>query len=390
MWQLFVSETEVLIHRGFFYLPLLLDPQIKAELDNLTGSGAPPLPGTIQTLSENLTAAAGAYFVKSLSLNSLVENYPAVFPEEYERERLSLRSQVFPGALSFQPLLDHRLRTILFDILPHFLSSRRHGRVGPVPVLKYLAARVPRSPGQTEFYNRLRERQLSIQQVLLRLKPLERPPASPWGCYQHGQDLAGWLRQALQARIVTQEIRHWQKELSQVQEFLDLPGPQLAALLEIVARRTVEVDGFGCVPDKKHPGEYLVYKRTGAFLLQDYFGRPYLFPDCRVGVSTAGPFHPMVLEKYKHPLLRRFSSRQQICLKDYQAASDFSAAAVIKALEEGLGALFYGYNPRKRNGYNSLDGYGRHLSVVDFEDWRLPPDDPRVASGTLEIKNNTF
>jgi len=37
MWQLLASETEVLIHAGFVYLPLLFDPHIKAELDNLAG-----------------------------------------------------------------------------------------------------------------------------------------------------------------------------------------------------------------------------------------------------------------------------------------------------------------------------------------------------------------
>jgi hypothetical protein len=171
---------------------------------------------------------------------------------------------------------------------------------------------------------------------------------------------------------------------------MNLPGPQLAVLLSIAARGALEVDGFGCSRDKKHPGEYLVYKRTGEFVLKDYFGRLYLFPDCRVGVATSGPFQPMVLDMYKHPLLRRFGSRQAICLNDYQPASEFSATGVIKALEEGLNALFYGYNSRKRNGYNSLDRYGRHQSVVDFEDWRLAQDDPRVTGGELEVKNDVL
>jgi hypothetical protein len=393
MWQLLASETEVLIHAGFVYLPLLFDPPIKAELDNLTGPAAPPPPGVVQALTENLMSAAGGYFVKSLSLSSLVDNYPAVFPEEYQQERRRFQSQVFPEAPACRPLLDGRLQAILFDILPHFLHSRqgcRRRRVGAASVLASLSARLPNPPARTNGAARLQERESSLRQVLQRLEHLPGLPEPLQGYHRHGRGLAGWFRQALQANLVTREISHWQRELAQVQALLNLPGPHLAVLLAIASRGALEVDGFGCFPDKKYPGQYLVYKRTGEFVLQDYFGRLYLFPDCRVGVPTAGPYDPLVLDKYKHPLLRRFASRQQICLSDYQAAPHFSAAGVINALEQGLNALFYGYNSRKRNGYNSLDTFGRHQSVVDFEDWRLPPDDPRVVTGAVEVKNSTF
>ena len=115
------------------YLPLLLDPQIKAELENLTENGTLPPPGVVQTLTENLIATEGGYFVKSLSLTSLLENYHAVFPEEYERERLRLRRRVFPEATDYQPILDTRLRTILFDILPHFSGSGAGAAAGSEP-----------------------------------------------------------------------------------------------------------------------------------------------------------------------------------------------------------------------------------------------------------------
>jgi hypothetical protein len=164
----------------------------------------------------------------------------------------------------------------------------------------------------------------------------------------------------------------------------------LAVLLSLADQEEWEVDGFGCQRDPRYPGEYIIYRRTGEYLLKDYFGRLYLFPDCRVGVATAGPYYPMVLETYKHPLLRRHDSRQRICLQDYEPAMEFSAVGVIRALEEGLSALYYGYNSRKRNGYNSLDEFGRHQSVVAFDDWRIPSDDFRVLRGDLEVKNDFF
>jgi hypothetical protein len=393
MWQLCNSETEVVIHSGFVYVPLLFDPQIEGELALLTGAEVSPPPGGVVTITDKLLFVDGDYFIQSLSLASLVENFPVVFPEEWERARLRLRRFVIPGASLYQPYLDARLKTILFEILPHFLRPHqdpRRKKVGVAAVLAHLAAKITSNSGKTALVDRLQAQKTSLEQVLDQIEHLKRLPGGPPEHRCRGNELAGWFREAIQAHLASQEIWHWRQELAQVQDLLNLPGPELAVLLGIASRGAVEVDGCGCRPDKRHPGEYLVYKRTGEYVLQDYFGRFYLFPDCRVGVSTSGPFHPMVLDQYKHPLLRHFGSRQQICLTDYQPAQEFSAAAVIKALEEGLNALFYGYNSRKRNGYNSLDKFGRHLSVVDFEDWRIPQDDPRVTDGQVEVKNRFF
>jgi hypothetical protein len=393
MWQLLASETEVVIHSGFVYVPLLYDPQLQAEMDFLAGKQALPPPGVIETIATNVIYTDGGYFIKSLSLASLVENYPAVFPEEFESERLRLIRHILPDGVSYQPPLDTKLKTILFEIFPHFIRPHRalgRQQSGATSVPAYLASKISVNRGDTAHLERLRERETSLKQVLLRLEHLETPPGPAPEKHGHGRELITWFRKALQTTIVTQEVSHWQQELTQVQDLLNLPEAQLAVLLSIAAQGALEVDGFGFSRDQKHPGEYLVYKRTGEYLLKDYFGRLYLFPDCRVGVATTGPFHPMVLEMYKHPLLRRIGSRQKICLNDYQPASEFGAAGVIKALEEGLGALFYGYNSRKRNGYNSLDTYGRHQTAVDFEDWRLAPDDPRVRGGELEVKNDVL
>ena len=52
MWQLLASETEVVIHSGFVYVPLLFDPHIKAELEFLAGKEALPPPGVIETIAD--------------------------------------------------------------------------------------------------------------------------------------------------------------------------------------------------------------------------------------------------------------------------------------------------------------------------------------------------
>ena len=254
-----------------------------------------------------------------------------------------------------------------------------------------MAARLPENRHSPLYIDNLHERQKILQQVIYRLESLGRKkPEPPPEFRGAAKELFGWFEEALQWKLVRQEIKQWQRELDQVQDLLNLPETELTVLLTVAARGAIELDGFGCCPDNHHSGEYWIYLRTGDYVLQDYFGRFYLFPDCRVAISTAGPLHPMVLETYKHPLLRRIENGQQICLTDYQPDSEFSAAGAIRALEEGLNALFYGYNSRKRNGYNSLDRFGRHQSVVDFEDWRISQDDFRVLSGELEVKNRNI
>ena len=391
MWQLLTSETEVLIRAGFVYLPLLFDAQMEAEVRSPAGQAAVSGPGVMDSYGELLLWTEGQFFIRSLSLNSLVENYPAAFPGEYDRQSSQLRQRIFPEARGYRPPLDARLKTILFEILPHFWRCRRGRRReknGAAAVLAYLAAKLPENTRAPGYIKELRERQTNLRQAIGRLESLGRGKPDPPPEFRGPvKKLTGWFQEVLEDKLVRQEIKQWQRELDQVQDLLNLPERELAVLLTAAARGAVELDGCGCFPDSQRTGEYWIYLRTGDYVLQDYFGRPYLFPDCRVAISTGGPWHPIVLERYKHPLLRRFAKRQKICLTNYQPGGEFSAAAAIRALEEGLNALFYGYNSRKRNGYNSLDEFGRHLSVVDFEDWRLSQDDLRILRGELEVNN---
>jgi len=66
---------------------------------------------------------------------------------------------------------------------------------------------------------------------------------------------------------------------------------------------------------------------------------------------------------------------------------EFSAGNVISALEEGLATLYYGYNPRLRNGYHSLDPLTQMRRSLDFMDYRIPPDHPDIVSGKVEVTN---
>lgn len=400
MWELLNGQTEILVQDGFLYVPLLLDAEIAAELAARAGEGcaAAAAASSAGAMADPSTAAAplllrrdDSYFIQSLSLAALVEQYEAVFPEEYAQLRRALLQDLPHRWRPCKPLLEPPLKTILFEVLPYFLRTRRgkhREKTEARAVLAYLAGSQTVPDQAPALLTAFQEQESNLREALAWLAARQAaysdvPPPPPG----YGPGLRQWLQTALQARIIAQEIARREAELAARLSLADLPPEQLALLLSIAAQGAVEVDGVGCCRDPQRPGAYWVYKRTGAFVLQDYYGRPYLFPDCRVAVSTAGPYQPVVLEKYKHPLLRRWAPRQPICLTDYQAPQEFSATALRQALQEGLNALYYGYNSRKRNGYNSLDGYGRHHSVVDFEDWRLPKDDPRLLTGELEVKN---
>jgi hypothetical protein len=394
MWQVLDSETEIVVRSGYIYAPLPYDAQIEAEVIDLTKELAGSATGVWEALDGTLSCEDGDFFVKSLRLNSLVDNYQAAFPEEYQQRRDHLHQEFFPEAAAYQPIVNPKLKTILFEVLPHFRRpkpGRWREKNSPTTILADLAANLLKIHTISTYLKNMLSHRNMLQQGIRRLESLSKRSLEPVPVLRGPAHLLrDWCQNAVHARLVQQELEHWQQELQQVQDLLNLPKAELAALMTIADGGAVEVDYFGCFADRQHPGEYWVYLRTGDFVLQDYFGRLYLFPDCRVAVSTAGPRQPLVLETYKHPLLRRFASRQQICLNDYHPEAEFSAGAIIRALEEGVNALFYGYNSRKRNGYNSLDRFSRHHSVVDFDDWRISLEDPRVLRGEVEVKNKSL
>jgi hypothetical protein len=141
-------------------------------------------------------------------------------------------------------------------------------------------------------------------------------------------------------------------------------------MLYIADTGAMEIDGFGFTKSNDNRG-YLVYKRTGEYILKDYYARSYLFPDCSVAVSTAGPLRPIVIETYKHPFLYDYDSGQEICMRSFNPPKQFTVNNAITVLEEGINALLYGYDSRRRNGIHSLDHRRVHVKGIEFDDYRI-------------------
>uniref|UniRef100_A0A7V4LCK0 Uncharacterized protein n=1 Tax=Desulfobacca acetoxidans TaxID=60893 RepID=A0A7V4LCK0_9BACT len=376
------TVEEAFLKEGQVFLPLLLDPEIQREAGVL-GEGE-TAPGATDS---QLASWGGRVFVRAISLSALVDHYPLVYPEAYGElcrgfeEHYCLTGDLWGVAVAPE------LPTILFHILPHFVRRGGAGRrlKDEGEVLDFIREET-RIPGA--YYQRARQflDTTPLEAALARLgEPPGEPPLPPAGVVR-GSALKAWWRESLRLRWLVRTRERLVQALKERERAGRYHQDRLAALLWLAELPSFEVAGFGFEKLGRGPG-YCIYKRTGPFALQDYYGRVYLFPDCRVAVATQGRLRPVVLEPYKHPFLRRHKANQEICLGSGYSPRPFSAANAIRALEAGLNALFYSYDRRRRNGYHSLDDPPGKERLVHFDDYRLPADHPLITSGQVEIKN---
>lgn len=397
------SEQDVVHESGFLWLPLLLDPSVTREIEE-------------SPRRDLLLREGGEIFVRTLRLGSLVESGPSIFPGSWEELRRDCLAGVSGELTAGGPAVSDRLKTILFSVMPHFLrrgKSFDRKKLTRDDVLDLVGERLGIS-GKPAHAARPCHDPAVLRRVLADLGA--RSPAvepAPEG-RMPARALARWLSTAVVARILGEERERLEKLLAAAEETGGVSSSREAVLLDVARAGALEIDGFGFLrvgPDD----DWLIYKRTGAYALADYYGRLYLFPDCRVAVSTAGPLRPFVIESYKHPLLEAHDSGQGICLKRAGKWDAFAGDAAVEALEEGISALLHGYSSRRRNGYHSLEGLlrplappavqvpgdtrpagpaddpvarRRHILEVEFGDYRIPADHPDVTSGRVPITNN--
>ncbi|MGH7771788.1 MAG: hypothetical protein ACREQA_06080 [Candidatus Binatia bacterium] len=400
MRRLLDSDLELVVQSGFMYVPLLLDPAIEREIDA-------PRKGN------NLITVNGRRFIKTLSLQSLVENYEKIDTESYEQLRGScLQKYCHPSGLGGISI-SGMLRTILFDVMPHFIRrskglERRRRSEGEILGLIREKINIPGRyyEDATKFVDRgvLLAVLDELQGQGARIEP-------PKDGLIEGRTLREWLLKAMELKIVEREKDRLRQTLQEREQFVEAERKDIATLLYIAEKGSLEIDGFG-FSRMGLTDEYLIYKHTGEYALKDFYGRIYLFPDCRVAVSTIVPLRPLVIDTYKHPFLEGHDSGQHICLRHFSRSREFTAANAMKALEEGINALLYGYSSRRRNGYHSLDRITGYIGTVDFDDsimsehdddpmiptrrvrivnfdgYRVSKDHPQIASGQVEITNN--
>jgi hypothetical protein len=398
--QFLDSDLDVVIQSGFIYVPLLFDPSVDREIH------MPPRPDTLVRVN-------GRMFVRAVSVASLLDTYPIIDSASFEQLR-KVCLQDYPAVLRSRRMpVDGKLETILFQVMPHFIRGHRgleRKKLTEEEILDFLESKIGIP------IKRYEEARQHLDVDSLRAVVLEfEDPGETVRLLEDGlvpaRAVAAWIQGAVRRRIVEEEKTRLRQILQRRAEWVERYKRHLAVLLHIAEEGSLEIDGFG-FSRIGSTGDYLVFKHTGEYALKDYYGRFYLFSDCRVAVSTILPLKPFVMEHYKHPFLEAYDSGQEICLRGFPAPGVLSGSAMIRALEEGINALLYGYSSRRRTGYHALErmptrvgslGFGDspivgptdypivrrgHILDVDFEDYRVPKDHPKIASGQVEVTND--
>ena len=371
MRQLLNSDLELLVDSGFVYVPLLFDPAIARELRVPLDSGIPQGLSKSRAIKPTIEIQ-GRHFVRTLSLLTLIENYEKINPGSTQQLRNAFLQEYYLTPEFDGVSADGKLRTIIFKIMPYFIKKNRgleRRRLTDEEMLDLIGKKI----NIPQRYYQMAETFLDMDPLYRMLNGLKEhgsTPKMPENGLLLARDLQRWVHKALQARIVQSEKECLRKALYVREQFKQTKKRHLKILLYIAGKGSLEIDGFGFLRTGSSE-EYLVYKHTGEYILKDYYARSYLFPDCRVAVSTTGPLRPIVVETYKHPFLRGHNSGQEICLRGFNPPKQFTVNNVINVLEEGINALLYGYDGRRRNGQHSLDRTRLHVRGIEFDDYRI-------------------
>ena len=272
--------------------------------------------------------------------------------------------------LTFGTMVAHL--SFIFQIMPYFIRKNRgleRKKFGREEMLRLIAEKEDIPPKNYELSNTffdLRPKQEALEE----LDKMDSKLVLPEDGMIESRELGNWLYKALDSQLIDKEWSRLKDEVLLRKHLLETAGEDLDILLYIAETGSLEIDGFGFF--RVGSGDdFLIYKRSGEYTLKDYYGRPYLFPDCRVAVPTFNPFRPVVMEKYKHPFLYAHDSGQEICLTGFNPPQEFSVKNIIQVLEEGFNALLYGYDARRRRGYHSLDDPRQYVKTVEFDDYRI-------------------
>jgi hypothetical protein len=377
------SDLELVVKSGFLYLPLLFDPAVERELSSTPGE---ELPGAGAAFREKtVLEVGGRHYLRTLRLASLVEAYPNLGRSSAAHLRRTFLERY--GVLPHLGI-DGKLPVIIFQILPHFVRTRKapsRRAASRGEILAFLRSRLHVPPSYLDRAARFVDTG-PLRRIIRDLEDGGAGSPPPEDGSVRGRDLRAWLLGAVELEMMRAEKGRLEQGLALRERFRETSREDLATILFLADQGSLETDGFGFLRDGEGD-DYVIYKHSGEYALRDYYGRLYLFPDCRVAVSTRGRLHPLVLDRYKHPFLFGDEAGQDICLRQFTAPKEFSAGNVISALEEGLATLYYGYNPRLRNGYHSLDSLTQMRRSLDFMDYRIPPDHPDIVSRKVEVTN---
>lgn len=362
MISLLESDLQLVVESGFIYLPLLFDPDIEREIQALQSVG--------RHEPKTLIKVQDKHFIKTISLDSLAKNFEKTTPDSYNllKHACLRKYHLNPEIGSITP--NGKLRKILFKVMPYFIRKNRgfeRKKFGEEEILDFIDTKVDIPERYYEEAKTFLDLDL-LKEMLKAIEHRELLIEPPENGLQSSQQLREWVHKVLETQILADEYERLKQALAVRKQFARTSEKHVGILLYISEKGSLEIDDFG-FQRIGFPDDYLVYKHTGEYELKDYYARSYRFPNCRVAVSTWGPFIPRVMEIYKHPFLLYHRSGQEICMGDFYPQTEFTPENTISVLEAGINALLYGYDSRRRNGYHSLDKTTYMVETVEFGEY---------------------
>ncbi len=400
MLQILDKNSELFVRDGYIYFPLLFDPSVEEEITETAKSANGVL------VEENIVEVDGKRFIKSISLKSLIDGCEKLDPALFERIRNEVILRYNYGMDPSTIFPDKNLSSIVFQVMPYFVRKHRDFRKEKGCEGDILDVIADRINIPSRFYEDA-ERLISGEKLMGSIRASDEGIEEP--LLEEGivmvKSVEEWILKSLRVKINREEGERLGQIFSYQERLRNERKKRIAAMLFISEKGAIEIDGFGFMR-VAGTHEYIIYKRTGEYALKDFYGRLYLFPDCRVAVSTYS-LKPFVMERYKHPFLQWHDSGQEICLRNFVVPREITSESIIKALEEGINAILYGYSGRRRNGYHSLDAeasgfIGMEFEEIDdplfprrktmrrvvFDDYRIPNDHPKIVSGEVKVTNS--
>ena len=367
-------DSCLFVEDEFLYLPLLCDEK-----------------GTDIASSKKMTITRdGRTLVKTLHLPSLIDTFPQLEKQEYERIKDEYLTQALSKKIRHDQI-DALLESILFEVLPHFVKLPK-GKTQE-GIVDYLVGQVE-IPKQ--YYTRA-ETASNIEELQTILKRTSNPQKQklPDG-FVSQKNLNTWLLSALQEKVMNEEKEKTSAALSQAEKLVQT-AKNRTALLFYVKEKGLEISDFCVKPEPRSPyddSSYMVSIKTGKYALKEFNDTKYVyvFPSCSVAtrVSRSLASRPYILESYKHPFLSSTSPFQPICVRKGVGELPPKPQNIIDILEIGLNTMFYGYtNAVDFNGYHRLNG-ARSLGsyTVSFDNLRVLRTDKQIASREIEVKND--
>jgi hypothetical protein len=355
-----------MVKSGYIYMPALYSEGIEKAIAE---AGANP---TLAMSGKNA-------FVQSLDLRLLVENYERINPAQFEKVRKNLLARY-----DFDPSqavkVDQNLRTIIYEVMPHFTKHSAKGQRGARRLTeREIIDNIASSVSIPQSYYDKAEQLYDSSGLVKEISKLESKGgaiSTPDNITSAGE-LDNWFLGALEGHILSRELGMLKQALVTRSEVSSKNKEYIATLLFLQEKRSFEMEGFGFIRNERgSTPDYTVYVHTGEYALKDFNGNVHPMGDCKVAISTQNMW-PNVMSPYHHPFLS--GSGGQLCIVGFRPPERFNGENAVSALTTGLDTVFYGYI--KKSDFHPHN----HLEGGDYP--RISENDPRIKSGEIEIKN---